>query len=158
MLKMVKSIIILKKIFFLLKDKNKFNLVVYNKSLQKKLGLNITDFKRYSGRYILLENGQGKEYNGYNDKLLFEGEYIKGKRNGKGKEYNINRKLRFEGEYKNGKRNGKGKEYDFNGNLKFEGEYLNGVKNGKGKEYNYNGTLKFEGKYYNGEMIKNIHI
>ena len=32
-----------------------------------------------------------------------------------------------EGEYLNGKRNGKGKEYYDNGDLKFEGEYLNGV-------------------------------
>ena len=31
-----------------------------------------------------------------------------------------------EGEYINGKRNGKGKEYDYNGKLIFEGEYLNG--------------------------------
>ena len=42
----------------------------------------------------------------------------------------------FEGEYLNGKRNGKGKEYDYYGNLIFEGEYLNGKRwNGKGKEY-----------------------
>ena len=34
----------------------------------------------------------------------------------------------FEGEYLNGKRNGKGKEYDYNGKLEFEGEYLNGNK------------------------------
>ena len=33
--------------------------------------------------------------------------------------------LLFEGEYLNGKRNGKGKEY-WNGELEFEGEYLNG--------------------------------
>jgi len=41
----------------------------------------------------------------------------------------------FEGEYLNGKRNGKGKEYYDNGNLKFDGEYLYGERNGKGKEY-----------------------
>ena len=35
-------------------------------------------------------------------------------------------KLEYEGEYLNGIRNGKGKEYYFNGKLKFEGEYLNG--------------------------------
>jgi len=35
-------------------------------------------------------------------------------------------KLKFEGEYLNGKRNGKGKEYDIEDNLIFEGEYLNG--------------------------------
>ena len=43
--------------------------------------------------------------------------------------------MRFEGEYLNGKRNGKGKEYDENGELKFEGEYLDGKRNQKEKEY-----------------------
>ena len=33
-------------------------------------------------------------------------------------------KLEFEGEYLNGERNGKGKEYDYKGDLKFEGEFL----------------------------------
>ena len=36
--------------------------------------------------------------------------------------------LIFEGEYLNGKRNGKGKEYNKEGKLIFEGEYLNGFK------------------------------
>ena len=44
--------------------------------------------------------------------------------------------LSFEGEYLNGKRNGKGLEY-FNGKLIFSGEYKNGERNGKGKEYYY---------------------
>jgi len=35
-------------------------------------------------------------------------------------------KLRFEGEYLNGKRHGRGQEYDFDGKLIFKGEYLNG--------------------------------
>ena len=71
-----------------------------------------------------------------NGKLLFEGEYLNGKRNGKGKEYDsLNDKLIFEGEYSNGKRNGKGKEYNNNGELIFEGEYLNGeIWYGKGKK------------------------
>ena len=43
--------------------------------------------------------------------------------------------LRFEGEYLNGTRNGKGKESYKIGKLEFEGEYLNGKRNGKGKEY-----------------------
>ena len=55
-----------------------------------------------------------------------------GKRNGKVKEYYYNGKLIFEGEYLNGKRNGKGKEY-YNGKLIFEGEYLNGKKMEKEK-------------------------
>ena len=43
------------------------------------------------------------------------------------KEYYFNR-LVFEGEYVNGQKNGKGKEYDWVGNVIFEGEYLNGVR------------------------------
>ena len=56
----------------------------------------------------------------------------------------------FEGEYLNGKRNGKGKEYYDYGKLKFEGEYLNG-KRWNGKGYNKNGEIKFvinDGKGY----------
>ena len=51
------------------------------------------------------------------------------------KEKNMNGKLIFEGEYINGKRwNGEGKGYYNNGKLKFEEEYLNGGKsNGKKK-------------------------
>ena len=98
------------------------------------------------------KSGKGKEYNF--EKLIFEGEYLNGERNGIGKEYDDNGKLIFEGEYLNGKKwngkgfknneieyeikdgNGKVKEYDDDGKLIFEGEYLNGKRNGKGKEYN----------------------
>ena len=52
--------------------------------------------------------------------------------------------LIFEGEVLRGKLNGKGKEYN-NGRLIFEGEYLNGLKINKGKEYydNYEIYSKF---------------
>ena len=49
-----------------------------------------------------LKNGKGyiKEYEEDENYLLFEGEYINGERNGKGKDYDIyNAKLKFEGEY-----------------------------------------------------------
>ena len=113
-------------------------------------------------------NGKGKQYN-YDGILIFEGEYLNGKRNGKGKKY-LNGKIEFETEYlnginltnkvydKNGKlyeisKNMKGliKEYDHKGNLIFEGEYFNGNRNGKGKSYYANGKLYFEGEYLNGE-------
>ena len=100
-----------------------------------------------------LKDGKGyiKEYDSHGE-LKFEGEYLNGKRNGKGKEYNNNGKLIFEGEYLNGKRNGKGKQYNnYNGELEYEGEYINGERNGKGKEYNYDGKLLFEGEYLNGK-------
>ena len=49
----------------------------------------------------------------------------------------------FEGDYLKGKRNGKGKVYDYYGRLTFMGEFLNGNKwNGKG--YDKNGNIIFE--------------
>ena len=47
---------------------------------------------------------------------------------GKGnvKEYFGNGKISFKGEYLNGKRNGKGKVYNREGHLIFEGEFLKG--------------------------------
>ena len=83
---------------------------------------------------IILEdnNKKGKEYDRYKNILIYEGEYLNGKRNGKDKEFNENGRLIYEGEYLNGKRNGKGIEYNENLIL-FEGEYLDGKRwNGKG--------------------------
>ena len=143
--------------------------------MQKNLDISIINYKFFSGRYIIYEsNGFGKEYNGFieEDSLIFEGEYLNGKRNGKGMEYGYNGNLIFEGEYVNGKRNGKGKEYGNYGKIKFEGEYLNGnrligieyEKDGKNfkkinnekelyKKYNKNNTLKIQNNYING-LIK----
>ena len=60
----------------------------------------------------------------------------------------------FEGEYLNGKRNGKGKEFDpRNARLIYNGEYLNGKRNGKGTEYDGVLTVKFEGEFLNGERL-----
>ena len=144
---------------------------MFNKQLQKILGVDIEDYKEISGKYKIAEkNGKGSEYTLNTNKLIFEGEYLNWKRNGKGKEYDSDGELIFEGEYLNGERNGKGKEYYSDGKLIFEGEYLNGkkwngqgynkngntdrdyeIKDGKGhiKEYDYN-KLRFEGEYLNG--------
>ena len=98
-------------------------------------------------------NGHVKEYLEIYDYavLEFEGEYLNGKRNGKGKEYNnYNGLVSFEGEYLDGDRNGKGKEYYDNGNLKFEGEYENHSRK-KGKVY-VNNKLEYEGEFlYNNK-------
>ena len=128
--------------------------------MQNKININLYNYKIFSGRYIEYEiDGKAKEYN-YKDELEYDGEYLNGKRNGKGKEYHDGT-LIFEGEYLNGKRNGKGKEYDYDGNLIFEGEYLNG-KEWNGKGYNENNEIEYElnnGKgimksyYDNGQLV-----
>ena len=114
----------------------------------------------YERRYL---NGKGKEYYSkftcvYHQILKFEGEYLNGNRNGKGKEYDEKGNLIFEGEYINGKRNGMGKKYYTNYKnyeddemLSYEGEYLNRNINDKGNEYDENGNLIFEGEYVNGK-------
>ena len=113
-------------------------------------------------------NGKVKEY--FRGSLVFEGEYLNHKRNGKGKVYNSKGQLVFEGEYRDGKPwsgkgyndqgkieyeikkgNGKIKEYH-DGILIFEGFYLNRERNGKGKEYDFLFRyLKYEGEYKNGK-------
>ena len=133
MLKNIKSYYFIKIIFLHLDEKQKLKIIRYNKSFQKNIDISILNYKYFTGRYIIYgANGIGKEYKGVNDSFLFEGEYLNGKRNGKGKEYYWNGKMIFEGEYLNGKRNGKGKEY-YDGNLSFEGEYSNGKKKWKRK-------------------------
>ena len=148
----IKSKYVQKGIFSFLNEKEKLNMIVYNKKLQKILGVDIKDYQKVSQKFkIGNKDGEMKEYDLYTKELIFEGEYLNGKRNGKGKEYNEGHKLIFEGEYKNGKKYGQGKEYDENGQLLFEGEYLYGEKNGKGKEYDENGKIKFVGDYLNGK-------
>ena len=148
----IKSKYVTKIIFSFLTSNKILNMMVHNKYFQNLLNIGIENYKNICNRYIIGEiNGKGKEYTSDKNILIFEGEYLNRKRNGKGIEYDNDGLLLFEGEYLNGKRNGKGKEYYFNGNLKFEGEYLNGEKNGKGKEYFINGNLYFIGEYLKGK-------
>ena len=167
-----------KKLFSILCDKRKFKLIKYNKYFQNIFKINLIDYKRLSGKYIIYKSEEkGKEYDGFRKCLLYEGEFLNGERNGEGKEYEYSDKgndislhLIFEGEYLKGKRNGKGKEYYHNGTLKFIGEYKSGnkwdgkeydtkgnllfeLKQGKGfiKEYYRNEKLKYEGDYLNGK-------
>ena len=143
----IKSKHILEKIFSYINIKTKLSILIYNNSLKKKLSINIENYKKISGYYkIGGKNGNCKLYDLETNNLIFEGEYLNGKKNGKGKEYHINDKLKFEGEYLNGALwNIKG--YNIYGELEFE------IKNGNGKirEYNCEGKLIYEGEYINGE-------
>ena len=110
-----------------MKEKRILLLIIYNKRLQFKLEKSLINYKRYSKQYIIYESpNKGKVYNAYDDCIIFEGEYLNRKRNGKGIEYYNNGKKKFEGEYLNGKRHGEGIEYNENGNINYIGEYLNG--------------------------------
>ena len=127
----IKSCYNVEKIFSFLEQRIKLDIIIYNKKLQKLFEVDIEDYKKICKRFIKGErNGKGKEYYS-NGKLKFEAEYLNGKRwNGKG--YNNEGHLEYE--LKNGC--GKIKEYYSNGELAFQGEYSNGERKGKGKEYN----------------------
>ena len=170
MLKNIKSLFFVRIVFSFVEEKQKLKILKYNKSFQKTINISINNYKHFKGKYIIYESDEyGKEYNGYDDNLLYEGEYYNGEKNGIGREYDDEGELIYEGEYLNGKRknfiksdnyiikkinisgNGNGQEYDKEGNLLFDGEYLFGDRNGKGKEYYPNNKLKFEGEYLNGK-------
>ena len=126
MLEHVKLDFFLKIMFSYIEKGTKLKIIKYNRSLQNKIDINILHYKVYSGRFIIYETKEkGKEYNGYKDQLVYEGEYLNGERNGQGKEYDEKVRLIYEGEFKNGKKNGKGKEYNYKGELIYEGEYNN---------------------------------
>ena len=171
----IKSRYIVKILFSYINEKTKLKIIKYNKKIQNKIDIKLINYRMFSERYIIYEsNNFGKEYYYINDKLIYEGKYKNGERNGIGKEYDYNGKIIFEGEYKSGKRwNGKGKEfyndtlkcelkykngkingkvklYYYANQLEFEGEFMNGVINGKGKLYNINGELISEALYSNG--------
>ena len=171
----VKSIIITKVIFSFLFEDTKLKIIKYNKKYQKKFGIDIESYKELSGKYLIIDGkGIGRIYVLNTSYLIFEGKYMNGKKNGKGKEYYKYGTLKYEGEFLNDKKNGNGKEYNEDGNLIFKGRYFNGNKiegkgynnsgkktfileiSGKGKEYYNNGKIKFEGEYLNGKKWNGI--
>ena len=100
----IKSKHTLVEIFSFINVKTQLYILLYNNSLKKKLSINIDNYKKVSGKYkIGGKNGNCKLYDLETNNLIFEGEYLNGKKNGKGKEYHINEKLKFEGEYLMGK-------------------------------------------------------
>ena len=153
MLLNIKSSYILEDIFTYIEKKVQLKIIVHNKHLQSLLNVTLKTYKNISGICRIIEKtGYGKETNLKTNKLIFKGQYLNGKRHGKGTEYNINGNKIFEGSYINGEKSGKGKEYSNIGNkLIFEGEYKNNKRNGTGKEY-YNGKVVFEGKYQDGKI------
>ena len=150
-IKNIKSNFILReKIFSMLLNSKKLDLVCYNKALQKSLCLNIENYKRESRKIIKGDrNGYGKIILVDENILLFEGQYSNGKKNGYGKEYYKNGKIKYKGEYSNGLRHSKGEEYYKNGKIKYKGEYSKGKLNGKGIEFFETGVKSFQGEYIN---------
>ena len=177
MLKKIKSVFFIKRIFSYISETNLLNLIEYNRALQKNLDKSLLNYKLKSGKYIINQtNNKAKIYSSYNDKLIIECEYLNGKKNGIYKEYDNNGTLIIECEYLNGKKNGKYKTYNERGNLILDAEYsndklmnifnydkinwmINGLHDGNGfiKEKNQEGKISFEIEYVNGNIRKIRH-
>ena len=141
-------------------ERKKLKVARRSKDCQNFINRSLINYKIFSGRYIEYTNypkqgkKYGKEFDVFTDRLLYEGEFLNGERNGTGKEYDLFKKIKFEGEYINGKRHGKGKEYSGYGNTIFEGNYLQGKRNGNGIESDEdNGELIFKGRYKDNRRI-----
>ena len=152
MLAIIRSTYFIKIVFSSIRESTKLKLLKYSKEFQKLLQLTLINYKLFKNKYVVIDkSNHAKEIEYINNReyVAFEGDYLNGQRNGKGKEYLYDGSLLFEGEYKNGKRTGRGKEFDGYCFLLFEGKYLMGKKHGFGKEYDDLGSLIFKGECFN---------
>ena len=93
-------------------------------------------------------SGAFEEYNA-EEKLVFKGTYLKGKKNGKGVYYYDNGSY-YDGEYKNDVRQGKGS-YVFPTGQKYVGDWVDNKREGKGIYY-FNDAEYWEGPFLNNEF------
>ena len=94
-----------------------------------------------------------KKVKEYKNILEYEGEYSYGKRNGKGKEYDINGNLIYEGDFCDGYRKTNKVNEDNLTSLNSEISLKNGVKNGITKYYNRKGEIVYQAEYKNDIII-----
>ena len=52
-------------------EKKKLKLIKYNKNLKKRIDITLNNYIYFSEKYIIFENGIGKEFSGYDDELYF---------------------------------------------------------------------------------------
>ena len=84
----IKSSYIRNEVFSFLPEKQKLNMIIYNKKLQKKIHVDLEFYKKISKKYKIEGiTGKGKEYDIDTNRLLFEGEYLDGKKMEKEKNF-----------------------------------------------------------------------
>ena len=60
-------------------ERKKLKLIKYNKNIQLKIDVNIKNYKLFKRKYVTFnKNGFAKEYDLFDNKLIYEGEYING--------------------------------------------------------------------------------
>ena len=104
----------------------------------------------YEGDFVLNKiEGKGKYY--WENGEYYIGEWLNGHRHGKGILYYKNNLIKYEGDFVNGKYEGKGQYNYKNGNF-YIGEWLNGLRHGKGILFKRNNIIEYEGDFLNNEF------
>jgi len=111
-------------------------------------------------------NGHIKFYDTFTNKLLAEGDYINGIRNGEYRQYRENGTLTIDLLYKDGKENGKAKIFDARGEIIAEDSYYYGLRsgnlikyqNGKIKAYAFNSLENKNLIYFEYDSFKGKHL
>ena len=79
----IQSSYVFKTVLSFLNEKGKLNMIIYSKEMQRIFSVDINDYKKVSGKYKIGErNGKGKEFTIDTNRLIFEGEYLYGKKMG----------------------------------------------------------------------------
>jgi len=104
----------------------------------------------YDGNFI---NGkrEGKGKYIWEDGSYYIGQWSNNNMNGKGTAYNKDDTIQYEGDFVNGKKEGYGK-FIYEDGLYYIGKWLNDKRNGKGKLYNKDGIIEYEGDFVNDKM------
>jgi hypothetical protein len=129
------------------KDENNNNKKLRWVKIKKENGVYLGEAEQNlpQGRGCFIYKGSEK-----GETLQWIGYFDNGEKTKFGKLYNDEGRLIYEGEYKNGIRNGEGTYY-YNRGLKYEGQFLNGLREGQGIFYWEDGT-RWEGPFKNNEM------
>ena len=86
MVENIKSNFFVRYLFSFVDDGKQLYLVKYNKRLQKLLNINIMNYRFFTGKYIEYDtNEKVKIYDCFSNNLIFEGEFINGKKKWKRK-------------------------------------------------------------------------
>ena len=100
--------------------------------------INFLYFPNQTRRISIFPNGMGSLY--YDKKLNYVGDFYRGVKHGKGKQFFFDG--RYEGEFYKNRRHGSGEIYNPDEKLIFEGNFYSGKKHGPGWEY-INGKTEF---------------
>jgi hypothetical protein len=113
----------------------------------------LPDESQYEGNF---KNNEFDGYGVYKCKsYIYSGDFVEGKKSGKGKYEDLLKNTIYEGEFSDDKKNGFGTEKYDDGSI-YKGEFKNGVKEGKGNLILHSYKNKGNDLVYNGEFKNNL--